>query len=150
MNGLAIAGRIGDPAARQPWDLPGYVWMRAHLPADAVLLLPYGDPDTSAFNGRDEYFVDEILASHFGYSTQEVAARRAIVDSFFASDSLTPAQFAHLRTLGRPVYAVDRLRRSAPRRDAAQIWWPLSDAHMPSRPNVWRGRYRIAFRRLHA
>lgn len=108
VNGLAIAGRIGDPlaAARQPWDLPGYVWMRAHLPADAVLLLPYGDPDTGAFTGRDQYFVDEILASQFGYSTQEVAARRAIVDSFFASDSLTPAQFAHLRTLGRPVYAV--------------------------------------------
>lgn len=68
VTGLALASRVFDPHAgvRQPWDMPGLVWMRAHLPADAVVLVPYGDPVTSNFTGRDQYTSEEQLGSSSG------------------------------------------------------------------------------------
>jgi hypothetical protein len=147
VNGLMIAGRIGDPLrnARQPWDLPGYVWMRTHLPADAVLVLPYGDAETGNFVGRDQYFVDDVLASQYGYPDGEITARRTLIDGFFASDTLSAVQWARLRSLRRPVYAV-WTDFSDPRLAATpRTAWRFMNATMPAQPLHWSSRYPLVF-----
>jgi len=108
VNGLALSSRALDPQAgvRQPWQLPAYRWMRARLPANAVLLTPNGEWDSGNFTGRDQYFAIDRLAVQLGYPAAEISARRALVDRLFLEGRLEPADRERLARLGRPVYAV--------------------------------------------
>jgi hypothetical protein len=148
VTGLALASRVFDPHAvvRQPWDMPGLVWMRAHLPADAVLVVPYGDPVTPNFVGRDQYTSEEQLGQQLGYPMLEITARHALCDRFFERDSLTPGDASRLRALGRPVYAV-WTRFADPRLAVTRrtVSAGLAGLVVPDRRPHWEGRYPIVY-----
>lgn len=148
VNGLALASHVFDPHARvrQPWDLPAFVWMRAHLPADAVVVVPYGDTGTGNLVGRDQYMSWDELGRILGYPPGELSARRAASEHLFMRDSLDADGEARLRALGRPVYAVWS-RFDDPRLDAMRLtFWPApGEQRLPGRRPHWEGRYPIVF-----
>jgi hypothetical protein len=148
VNGFALAGRVWDPlsSARQPWDMPGLVWMRANLPANSVLIVPYGDPVTGNYVGRDQYIMDEPLGLQLGYPAREIGERRELVERFFASDSLTAGEAGRLRSLGRPVYAVwtrfaDSRLAVTPRTIRLSLLGVTPTARRPR----WEGRYPVVY-----
>jgi hypothetical protein len=107
VNGLALGSRALDPhtRGRQPWNEPGYVWARAHLPKDAVLVTPPGDWDTGGFAERDQYYTLDHAALQLGYPFEEIDARRRILLRVFSGQALEEADQRRLEALGRPVYA---------------------------------------------
>ncbi len=108
VNGLALLSRAVDPhtAGRQPWNEAGYVWARANLPRDAVLVTPLGDWDTGGFVERDQYYTLDHAALQLGYPFEEIRARRKILLRVFAGEPLAGEDRRRLEALGRPVYAL--------------------------------------------
>jgi hypothetical protein len=108
VNGLALASAALDPhnGAPVPFDLPGFAWLRAHTPEDAVLLVQPGDWESSGFAERDQYWSVGHAAEQLGYDEREIAARAELARRFFATGRLSDADVARLARLGRPVYAV--------------------------------------------
>jgi hypothetical protein len=108
VNGLALASRVADPhnAARMPFDLPGFQYLRESTPRDAVLLVQLGDWESSGLAERDQYFSYGHPAAQLGYGRDEIAARADLEHRLFTTGRLTDADRARLRALGRPVYIV--------------------------------------------
>jgi len=108
VNGLVLATRIADPHnhVRQPWDRTVYTWLKAHTPANSVLLTPAADWETAQFAGRDQYYSLGHPTVQLGYDLAEIHARAALVDRLFATGTMTTADRARLAALHRPVYIV--------------------------------------------
>jgi hypothetical protein len=108
VNGLVFASRMADPhnAARMPFDLPGFKFLREQTPRDAVLLVQRGDWESSGFAERDQYFSYGHPAVQLGYDLDEIAARDDLERRLFATGRLTDADRTRLAALGRPVYLV--------------------------------------------
>jgi hypothetical protein len=108
VNGLALMSRIADPhnAARQPFGLAGFAYLREHTPADAVLLVQLGDWESMGFGQRDQYFSLGHGAEQLGYDLAEIKARSALEEHLFRTGTLQPDDVARLARLHRPVYIV--------------------------------------------
>ena len=108
VNGLVFATRAADPHnhIRQPWDRATYAWLRAHTPANAVMLTPAADWETAQFAGRDQYFSLGHANVQLAYDLAEIAARSDLVDRLFRTGTLSAGDRARLGALGRPVYIV--------------------------------------------
>jgi len=108
VNGLVFASRIADPhnAARMPFDLPGFNFLREHTPGDAVLLVQRGDWESAGFAERDQYFSYGHPSAQLGYDLAEIAARDDLERRLCATGHLTGADRARLAALKRPVYIV--------------------------------------------
>jgi hypothetical protein len=119
VNGLALVSRAFDRQAslRQSWSLADHVWLRQHLPREAVLVTPPGDIDTGVFLGADQYFGLDVDAQLRGYARDEMGARRRLVERLFGEGVLGEGDAERLAALGRPVYAVWADRRDARLRD---------------------------------
>jgi len=108
VNGLALASRALDPhnAARIPFELAGFRWLRNETPANAVLLVQAGDWESAGIAERDQFWSEGHPAVQLGYDLREIEARKDLVHRFFATGRLNDADFARLAALHRPVHAV--------------------------------------------
>ena len=108
VNGLALLARLADPGVtiRQPWQRADFRWMRAELPADAVLLVPPRDIDIGVFAQRGQYYGIDSDAQLRGYAPEDLAARRGLIERVFSKGVLSVEDARRLADLGRPVYAV--------------------------------------------
>ncbi len=121
VNGLVFASRALDPhaAARMPWGLAGFEFLRARTPKDAVLVVQPGDWESAGFGDRDQYWSLGHPAEQLGYDEHEIAARADLSRRLFTTGRLTPDDRARLAALRRPVYVV-----WADFRDSTWRWTP--------------------------
>jgi len=85
-----------------------YGWLKKQAPADVVVIEANDNVRVPVLASRDVYWGTESYAINWGYSADEIAARRQVRDAIFSAPGPTQANLIRLRSLGRPVFVIYR------------------------------------------
>lgn len=89
-----------------------YAWIANNAPRDAVIIEDNDVVGVPVLASRDLYWGTEGYARNWGYPLDEVIARRRIRDAVFSERGPGDVDLNYVRTLGRPVFVIYRLRES--------------------------------------